>query len=81
MSLFHLRSCRIPKVSKINYYFYGMKSAIKKIVSYVFRGWDDESGYSHAGLRLLPPFLYDVLAFLVALVILYHLVVFLKNLL
>jgi len=58
-----------------------MKSAIKKVASYIFRGWDDEGGYTHAGLRLLPPFFYELLSYLIALVILYHMGVYLINLL
>jgi len=50
-----------------------MKSAIKKVASYIFRNWDDEQCYTHAGLRLLPPFFYELLSYVIALVLLYHL--------
>jgi|GEM_PF-6223738 len=28
-------------------------AGMKKILQYILRGWNDEGGYTHAGLRLL----------------------------
>jgi hypothetical protein len=43
---------------------------IKKIIGYIFRGWDKEGPYIHPGLKILPPFFYELLAYLIALGIL-----------
>ena len=34
-----------------------MRDKLKKIVAYIFRSWEDEPGYPHPRLKILPPFL------------------------
>jgi len=54
-----------------------MREKFKKIVAYIFRSWEDEPGYTHPRLRILPPFLLELLAYLIGLAILYQIVVYL----
>jgi len=49
-----------------------MRDKIKKIVAYIFRSWDDEPGYTYPRLKILPPFLFELLAYLIGLSILYQ---------
>jgi hypothetical protein len=49
-----------------------MKEKLKKIVAYIFRSWEDEPGYTHPLLKILPPFFFDLLAYLIGLAILYQ---------
>jgi hypothetical protein len=53
---------------------------IKRIVKYIFRGWDKEDYNTHPGLKILPPFFYELLAYLIALGLLIQLGLYLfKN--
>jgi len=54
-----------------------MRERLKKIGAYIFRSWEDEPGYTHPGLKFLPPIFYEVIAYLIGLAILYQLVVYL----
>jgi len=44
----------------------------KKIVAYIFRSWEDEPGYTHPRLKILPPFFLELIAYLIGLAILYQ---------
>jgi len=54
-----------------------MREKFKNIVAYIFRSWEDEPGYTHPRLRILPPFLLELLAYLIGLSILYQVGVYL----
>jgi len=54
-----------------------MRYRIKKIVAYIFRGWDNEPAPPHPRLRILPPFFFEVIAYLIGLAILYQIGVYL----
>lgn len=45
-----------------------MKILLKKITEYVFRSWDDVD-HIHPRVKILPPFLFDVLKFLIYILI------------
>jgi len=49
-----------------------MREKLKKIVAYIFRSWEDEPGSTHPLLKILPPFFFDLLAYLIGLAILYQ---------
>jgi len=49
-----------------------MREKFKKIVAYIFRSWEDEPGYTHPRLKILPPFFLEVIAYLIVLAILYQ---------
>jgi hypothetical protein len=49
-----------------------MREKLKKIVAYIFRSWEDEPGYTHIGLKILPPFFFELIAYLIGLSILYQ---------
>jgi len=49
-----------------------MREKLKKIVAYIFRSWEDEPGYTHPRLKILPPFFFELIAYLIALAILYQ---------
>jgi hypothetical protein len=49
-----------------------MKAKLKKIGAYIFRSWEDEPGYTPARLKILPPFLLELIAYLIGLFILYQ---------
>jgi len=53
---------------------------IKRILRYIFRGWDKEDYNTHPGLKILPPFFYELLAYFIALGLLIQLGLYLfKN--
>lgn len=54
-----------------------MRDKLKKIVAYIFRSWEDEPGYTHPRLKILPPFFLELLAYLIGLAILYQIGVYL----
>jgi hypothetical protein len=58
-----------------------MRSRLKKLRAYIFRTWKDEPDYSHPGLKILPPFFYEVLYYLLALAIFYQVGAYLWSLL
>jgi len=38
---------------------------IKNILKYICRGWENEQGYHHPKLKILPPFFYDLLTYFI----------------
>jgi len=52
---------------------------IKKILKYVTRGWDNEAGYHHPRAKMFPPFLYDVLSFMMIISIVIGIIKWLLN--
>jgi len=48
-----------------------------KVIAYVFRSWDKEPRNVHPTLKILPPFFYELTAYLIALALLYKLLVYL----
>jgi hypothetical protein len=54
-----------------------MRERLKKIIAYLSRSWEDEPGYTHPRLKILPPFFLELLAYLIGLSILYQIVVYL----
>jgi len=48
-----------------------MREKLKKIVAYIFRSWENEPGYTHPRLKILPPFFFELIAYLIGLAILY----------
>jgi hypothetical protein len=57
-----------------------MRDRLKNIAAYIFRGWEDEPGYTYPGLKILPPFLFELIAYLIALSMLYQIVAYLWSL-
>jgi hypothetical protein len=51
-----------------------MREKFKKTVAYIFRSWEDEPGYTHPRLRILPPFAYELLGYLLGALILYQVI-------
>jgi len=49
-----------------------MRDKINKLLKHIFRSWEDEPGYTHPRLKILPPFLLELLAYLIGLAILYQ---------
>jgi len=49
-----------------------IREKLKKIGAYLFRGWENEPGFTHPRLKILPPFLLELLAYLTGLAILYQ---------
>jgi hypothetical protein len=49
-----------------------MRERLKKAVAYIFRGWDEEPGYTHPLMKMLSLFFYDLLGYLIVIAILYH---------
>ena len=44
---------------------------LKKIVAYIFRSWKDEPGYyTHPRIKILPPFLWELLVYLMVIALL-----------
>jgi hypothetical protein len=49
-----------------------MREKLKKIVAYILRTWEDERRPPPARLRILPPFLLELLSYLIGSAILYQ---------
>jgi hypothetical protein len=49
-----------------------MRDKLKKIVAYIFRSWEDEPGYTHPQMKFIPPFFFELIAYLIGLAILYQ---------
>jgi hypothetical protein len=56
-----------------------MRDKLKKIVAYIFRSWEDEPEPTHPRLKILPPFLLELLSYLIGLSILYQIGAYLWN--
>jgi len=54
-----------------------MRDKLKNIVAYIFRSWEDEPNYPHPKMRLIPPFFFELIAYLIALAILYKIILYL----
>jgi len=55
---------------------------MRKIVAYILRRWDQERTQPlHPGLKILPPFFYEILGYLLAIAILYQIGLYLFSLL
>ena len=48
-----------------------MRDKLKKIVAYIFRGWDKEPGFRHSRLHILPPIFFELFSYIVIIAILY----------
>ena len=46
---------------------------LKQLSKYIFRGWDEETNYTPTRFKILPPFFYELLAYLIGASILYQL--------
>jgi hypothetical protein len=57
-----------------------MREKLKKIVAYIFRSWEDEPEPTHPRLKILPPFFFELLAYLIGLSILYQIGAYLYGL-
>jgi len=49
-----------------------MSPSLRKVINYITRGWEDEPKPPHPMLKWLPPFVFDVLAFLMLVSILHE---------
>jgi len=49
-----------------------MREKLKKIVAYIFRSWEDDPNPPHPQKRFIPPFFFELLAYLIGLAILYQ---------
>jgi len=54
-----------------------MREVLKKIVNHIFRSWEDEPDLPHPALRILPPIFFELIAYLIALAILYKISLYL----
>jgi len=50
---------------------------VEMIGAYIFRSWEDEPEPTHPRLKILPPFFFELLAYLIGLFILYQIGVYL----
>lgn len=54
-----------------------MREKLKKIVAYIFRSWEDEPTPPHPQMRFIPPFLFEIIVYLIGLTILYKIILYL----
>jgi len=54
-----------------------MRDKLKNLKNYFFRGWEHEPGYTHPRLKIIPPILLELIAYIMGLFILYQIVVYL----
>lgn len=57
-----------------------MKETLQRIFQHIGRSWDNEEQPPHPLQRLLPPFWWDILSYMVAGAILYQIVLYLLTL-
>jgi hypothetical protein len=50
-----------------------MKEKAQKVLRYIFRSWEDEPSQVDSRLRILPPFFYEALSWLIFLALAYKL--------
>ena len=50
------------------------KKHFNKIVNHITRGWDAEEGYANKRMKILPPFFYDALIYIIMAIILYKVI-------
>jgi len=58
-----------------------MRDKIKDIIAYVFRGWEDEPGYTHPRIKIIPPFFFEALSYLILIGIVFKTLSYLWSLL
>jgi hypothetical protein len=51
-----------------------MRDIIKRILKHITRGWDQEPGNNYNGIKLIHPFFFELLAYLLGLSILYQII-------
>jgi len=56
-----------------------MRDKLKRIGAYIFRGWNKEPGYTHPNIKILPPFVFELIAYLLALSVIYQALLYLFN--
>jgi hypothetical protein len=49
-----------------------MRDKLKNLKNYIFRGWDEEPGYTHPLIKIIPPILIELSAYFLGLFILYQ---------
>ena len=49
-----------------------MRDKLKKIAAYIFKSWEDEPGYTRPQMKFIPPFFFELIAYLIGLAILYQ---------
>jgi len=49
-----------------------MREKIENILSYILRGWNEEPDPPHPLMKILPPFIYELISYLIGLLILYR---------
>lgn len=57
-----------------------MRERIKLIIAYIFRGWEDEPNLPHPGLKIIPPFIFEVLSYIIMTGIIFKIVTYLFSL-
>jgi len=45
---------------------------IEKIKNYIFRNWEEETGYTPKRFKILPPIFYEILGYMLVVFILYE---------
>lgn len=54
-----------------------MREKLRKVVAYVSRSWGDETPPPHPRLKMIPPFMLELLAYLIVISILFRVGVYL----
>ena len=57
-----------------------MRERIKVISTYVFRGWEDEPTKPHPRLKIIPPFILEVISYFIGVAIILKIISYLWSL-
>jgi len=57
-----------------------MRDKIKIIIAYIFRSWEDEPILPHPGLKIIPPFIFEAISYIIIIGIVYKIIYYLFSL-
>lgn len=57
-----------------------MREKIKVIITYIFRGWENEPGYTHPRIKIIPPFIIEAISYLIGVAIILKIISYLWGL-
>ena len=57
-----------------------MRDILKKLKEHIFRSWEDEPGYTHPVLKIVPPFIIEILSYFLGAIIIFKIISYLFSL-
>jgi len=57
-----------------------MRDRVKLIKAYIFRSWEDEPGYTHPRIKIIPPFILELIFYTIVVFIIFKIISYLWSL-